>query len=80
MSKTLLRITSIKGSVCETEVGFDTPLDRKTTAAALLSLMDRDEAFASEMLRTVVAFCTQRDNVAEMNRQAMRLGKAKIKN
>ena len=80
MPKTLLNVTNIKDGICNAELNCDSQTDYDRLGASLLSLMDLDEAFASQILDATATFLFKRKPLAKVNKQSMRSAETKTKN
>lgn len=49
MERTLLKIASVKGDICSTEINAESDRDYDRIAGCLLSLMQKDEKLAGEI-------------------------------
>lgn len=78
--KELLKITNIKGSICQTEVDAATDLEKQMVSASLLSLMDQDQNFADLFLEVTALYVLRRKDIKEINKLAMRQAEIKTKN
>lgn len=78
--KELLKITNIKGSICQTEVDAATDLEKQMVSASLLSLMDQDKNFADLFLEVTALYVLKRKDIKEINKLAMRQAEIKTKN
>lgn len=80
MPKTLLTVTNIKDGVCNAELNCDSQTDYDRLGASILSLMDLDEAFASQILDATATYVFKRKALAAVNKQSMRSAEIKTKN
>lgn len=80
MEKTLFKITHLKDGICAAEIHTEDKTDTERICAAILSLMDRNEAFAYNILKAAGLYLTHREEVAEVNQASMRSAEIKIKN
>lgn len=78
--KDLLKMTNIKGSICQTEVDATTDLEKQMVSASLLSLMDQDQDFADLFLEVTALYVLKRKDIKEINKLAMRQAEIKTKN
>ena len=80
MSKTLLNVEYIKDGVCSAEISCADPVEKKRCAAALLSLMDKDDDFADLLIQAASIYLTRRKQFASLNQMAIRSAEIKTKN
>ena len=78
--KDLLKITNIKGSICQTEVNAATDMEKQMVSVSLLSLMDQDQDFANLFLEVTALYVLKRKDIKEINKLAMRQAEIKTKN
>lgn len=77
--KDLIRITNLKGSVCDVQLA-KSKSEKEMVSAALLGLMDQDKEFADLLMQYVSHYIFQRKDLKDINQTAMRQGKIKMKN
>ena len=80
MPKTLLNVTNIKDGICNAEINCDSQTDYDRLGASILSLMDLDEAFASQILDATATYVFKRQALAAVNKQSMRSAEIQTKN
>ena len=78
--KELLKVTNLKGSICQTEVDATTDQEKQMVSASLLSLMDQDQEFAKLFLEVTALYVVRRKDVGLINKLAMRQAEIKTKN
>ena len=80
MEKELFKITHLKDGICAAEIHTEDKTDMERICAAILSLMDRNEAFAQNILNAVGLYLMCRKELAEVNQASMRSAEIKLKN
>ena len=78
--KELLKVTNLKGSICQAEVNATTDREKQMVSASLLSLMDQDQDFANLFLELTALYVVRRKDVGIINKLAMRQAEIKTKN
>lgn len=80
MDKTLFKITHLKDGICAAEIHTEDKMDMERICAAILSLMDRNEAFARNILNVAGLYLMHREELGEVNKAALRGAEIKLKN
>lgn len=80
MSKELLKISLVKGTICQAESDFANDAEREMAAASLVSIMDQDKKLAEHIVSYVTLFILKREQMAAANREAIELGRTKTQN
>lgn len=78
--KTLLKIENLKEGVCRTELQCETRHEYEMTAASILSLMGRNDAFAATIMDICALYALKRKEVSAINELSIMMGKAKTQN
>lgn len=80
METTLLKIVRLKDDICSAELNPESPRDYDRIGASILSLMDKDDDFAKQVLSMTALYLTQRKVVGKTNEKAIRNAEIKLKN
>lgn len=78
--KDLIKITNVKGSVCQAELNATTTHEKEMVGASLVSIMMKDDEFGKLMVQYVSLYLSRRTEMEAANREAIRRGKIKTKN
>lgn len=80
MEKDLIKIIKIKDDIVSAEINPEEPRDYDRAGAAILSLMDKDDQFAKQVISVASLFMLRRNDVAMMNETARRSAQVKLIN
>lgn len=79
-NKELLKITHVGGGVCSAELLCDTEHEQQMVGAALMSLMDKDKAFADVLVRAAGIYVLNKRGLTIANKAAIEAAKKKTQN
>lgn len=80
MPKEILKITNVKGTICQAELSCDTEEEYACAGASIMSLMVRDEQLASQIVSAATLYTLKKDALAKENERAIRMAEIKMKN
>ena len=80
MEKDLIKIVKIKDDIVSAEFNPKEPRDYDRAGAAILSLMDKDDQFAKQVISVASLFMLRRNDVAVMNETAKHSAQVKLIN
>ena len=80
MPKTLLSVVNLNGSICSTEIDCSDEKEYQRLGASILSMMDKDENFAKQILGATAVYVLKRKELSEVNKASMRAAEIKTKN